>query len=261
MKYELDIPLSYLQLHSLYNRKMPVDEKVVLKNLNEYLIKMDISWWDRSKVWDILRIEIWDPEAVKDWDEHFFQVPVDVEIEFSTVNDLVEFLYNVEKKMIDNSNDRILYKIQAVSYDIVANDEPQITDISMIAYYYHDEKFNDRTVTILANINGEKVKLRKKEWTVLPDDIVLKEQVKRDEKIQAKDLFEMPERMDANFKDWKWIDVSKKWEDQELSIEIKRKPECDPSYIKTDSNKKSDDSLDSEDSVSTFDKIFSNLKI
>jgi hypothetical protein len=40
--YDLSIPLSYLQLHSLYNKKMPVDEKRVLKNLNEYLIKRDM---------------------------------------------------------------------------------------------------------------------------------------------------------------------------------------------------------------------------
>jgi hypothetical protein len=60
------------------------------------------------------------------------------------VNDLTDFLHNVEKKLIQNSEDRILYKIQAVSYDIVTNDEPQITDISMIAYYYHDERFDDQ---------------------------------------------------------------------------------------------------------------------
>jgi hypothetical protein len=34
-------------MHSLYNKKMPVDEKAVLKNLNEYLIKQDISGNDR----------------------------------------------------------------------------------------------------------------------------------------------------------------------------------------------------------------------
>ena len=137
------VPLSYLQMHSLYNKKMPVDEKAVLKNLNEYLIKQDISWNDRWRVWEILRIEIWDPEYVNWWDEHFLQVPVDVEIEFTTVDDLIGFLYNVEKRLIDNTADRILYKIQAVSYDVVSKDEPQVTDISMIAYYYHDDKFND----------------------------------------------------------------------------------------------------------------------
>ena len=142
--YDFSIPLSYLQVHSLYNKKMPVDEKRVLKNLNEYLIKEDMLWWDKTRIWDILRIEIWDPEAINQWDEHFFEVPVDVEIEFETVDYLVGFLYNIEKKLIDNWEDRILYKIQSVSYDIVTNDEPQVTDISMIAYYYHDEKFNDK---------------------------------------------------------------------------------------------------------------------
>ena len=137
------VPLSYLQMHSLYNKKMPVDEKAVLKNLNEYLIKQDISGNDRWRVGEILRIEIWDPEYVNWWDEHFLQVPVDVEIEFTTVDDLIGFLYNVEKRLIDNTEDRILYKIQAVSYDVVSKDEPQVTDVSMIAYYYHDEKFDD----------------------------------------------------------------------------------------------------------------------
>lgn len=137
------VPLSYLQMHSLYNSKMPVDEKAVLKNLNEYLIKQNITWNDRWRVGEILRIEIWDPEYVNWWDEHFLQVPVNVEIEFTTVDDLIGFLYNVEKRIIESSEDRILYKIQSVSYDVVSKDEPQVTDISMIAYYYHDEKFNN----------------------------------------------------------------------------------------------------------------------
>ena len=135
------IPLSYLQLHSLYNEKMPVDEKRVIKNLNEYLIKQDI-WEEKTRVWDILKIEIWDPENVNKWDEHFVSVPVDVKIEFVSIENLIDFLYNVEKRLINEWEDRILYKIQAVSYDVVTKDEPQITDISMLAYYYHDEKFD-----------------------------------------------------------------------------------------------------------------------
>jgi len=142
--YDLSIPLSYLQLHSLYNKKMPVDEKRVLKNLNEYLIKQDISWEDKRKVWDILRIEIWDPKAESAGDNHFFAVPVNVQIKFDTISDLTGFLYNIEKKLIENWEDRILYKVQTVSYDIVTNDEPQITDISMVAYYYHDENLKDK---------------------------------------------------------------------------------------------------------------------
>lgn len=142
-QYDFTIPLSYLQLHSLYNKKMPVDEKKVLKNLNEYLIKQNIDWTSKAKVWDILKISIWDPEAVTKWDEHFFEVPMDVTIEFTTIWDLTWFLYNVEKKLIDKWEDRILYKIQSISYDVVSRDEPQTTDISMLAYYYHDERFEN----------------------------------------------------------------------------------------------------------------------
>ncbi len=142
-KYDFSVPLSYLQLHSLYNKKMPVDEKKVLKNLNEYLIKQDITWGSRTRVWDILKISIWDPHSVKNWDTHFFKVPVNVTIEFTTIGDLTGFLYNVEKKMVEKWSDRILYKIQSVSYDIIASDKPQVTDISMLAYYYHDERFEN----------------------------------------------------------------------------------------------------------------------
>jgi len=144
-EYDYTIPLSYLQLHSLYNKKMPVDEKRVLKNLNEYLIKENMEWtWKTWKVWNILRIEIWDPKNVVFWNGKFFEVPVDVEIEFETIGDLTGFLYNVEKKLINNWEDRILYKIQSVSYDIVSHDEPQVTDISMQAYYYYDENFFEK---------------------------------------------------------------------------------------------------------------------
>ncbi len=149
--YDLSVPVSYLQTNSLYNKKMPVDEKRVLKNLNEYLIKQNILWNDRKKVWDILKIEIGDPKSVEWWKDHFFSVSVDVEIKFDTVGDLTGFLYNVEKKLIENREDRILYKIQSVSYDVVSNDEPQITKISMLAYYYHDDRFDDEKECVEEN--------------------------------------------------------------------------------------------------------------
>ena len=154
-KYDFSVPLSYLQLHSLYNKKMPVDEKKVLKNLNEYLIKQDIAWGSRTKVWDILKISIGDPRAVKNGDTHFFQVPVNITVEFTTIGDLTGFLYNVEKKMVEKWEDRILYKIQSVSYDIISSDKPQVTDISMLGYYYHDERFENLDETSASNDNGE----------------------------------------------------------------------------------------------------------
>ena len=154
-KYDFSIPLSYLQLHSLYNKKMPVDEKKVLKNLNEYLIKQDITGGSKTRVWDIQRIVIWDPKSVSKGDEHFFEVPVDITVEFTTIGDLTGFLYNVEKKLVDKWEDRILYKIQSVSYDIISSNEPQVTDISMLAYYYHDERFENLDETPAGENNAE----------------------------------------------------------------------------------------------------------
>lgn len=142
-EYDYVVPFSFLQTHSLHSVKMSVDEKKVLKNLDYYLIKEDISWDAKDRVWDILRITIWDPSPVNWWDQHFFVVPVNVSIKFAEVEDLIWFLYNVEKKMVKDPEDRILYKIQTVSYDIISSDEDQITEIEMLAYYYYDEKFEN----------------------------------------------------------------------------------------------------------------------
>lgn len=145
-EYPYKVPMSYLQLHSLYNKKMPVDEKKVLKNLNEYLIREDLGD-SKTIIWDITSINIWNPSSI--WDNHFFSVPVSVTIEFRDISDLTWFLYNVEKKMINSGDDRILYKIQAVSYDVIANNEPQTTTLEMTAYYYHDDKFENIDESII----------------------------------------------------------------------------------------------------------------
>lgn len=259
--YDLSVPVSYLQTNSLYNKKMPVDEKRVLKNLNEYLIKQNILWNDKKKVWDILRIEIWDPKPVEG--NHFFTVSVDVEIKFDTVGDLTGFLYNVEKKMIDNREDRILYKIQSVSYDVVSNDEPQVTDISMLAYYYYDERFDNRDITIFAKVDGDTVKLEQKKWNNDFNDVKLKEKVKKskDKEIEANDLFELPEWMEAKFKNWKWIDMNKQWEQQEIKLSIWRGEECSNFGKDTSKSKDTDEELDSWDnSGSILDWIFKKFK-
>jgi hypothetical protein len=57
---DFSVPLSYLQLNSLYNPKMPVDEKKVLKNLNEYLIREGGLQGVNAKNGDIKKITIGD---------------------------------------------------------------------------------------------------------------------------------------------------------------------------------------------------------
>lgn len=152
---DLSVPLSYIQASSLHSIKMAVDEKKVLKNLDTYLIRKEI-WATNSRVGDIKRIVIWDPKAVANTNEHFFEVPVSVTIEFENIWWLTWFLFNIEKQIIEEKTDRILYKVQSVSYDVIAANEPQIADISMIAYYYYDERFeNIEQTTEIENIEIE----------------------------------------------------------------------------------------------------------
>jgi hypothetical protein len=139
---DFSIPLSYLQLNSLYTPKMPVDEKKVLRNLNEYLIRDGVVQGVSVKNGDITRIAIGDVSAVGG-SSVFFSVPIDLSIKFERVRDLISFVRNVEKKLISIPEDRILYKVKEVGYDIVASDQPQTTDISMTAYYYHDPRFQN----------------------------------------------------------------------------------------------------------------------
>lgn len=168
-EYNLSLPISFLQSYSLYSQKMPVDEKKILKNLKEYLIRENMWSETKTENGDILSISIWDPKpTTNEWliskineikkkynlydnKNHFYEVPVTVSISFNTVKDLVNFLYNIEKKVIEEPTDRILYKIQKVSYDVVSHNEAQITEIEMIAYYYYDEKFENLETNDLNN--------------------------------------------------------------------------------------------------------------
>jgi hypothetical protein len=138
---DFSVPLSYLQLNSLYNPKMPVDEKKVLRNLNEYLIREGLQGVN-VRNGDIKSITIGDATPFQG-SAVLFSVPLTLSIEFERVDNLISFVHNVEKTLITVPSDRILYKIQEVGYDIVASNEPQTTEISMIAYYYHDPKFQD----------------------------------------------------------------------------------------------------------------------
>ncbi len=134
----MNIPLSYLLTNSLYNAKMPVDEKKVLKNINEYLVRNGISEGSTIINGDISSIIIGDPKLIYENNPYFFEVPIDYTIEFTKITDLISFVHNVEKKLINIPEDRILYKIQEVGYDIIAANKIQSTDISMVAYYYYN---------------------------------------------------------------------------------------------------------------------------
>lgn len=127
--------LAYLQLGSLSSEKMGVDEKKILKNLDQYLIKNDPDATHSSRNGDIQQIDIGE-EKLLDAETKFYQLPIMVTVAFDDKDDLISFVDNIEKYIIPEPQDRILYSVQELSYDMMAYDERQETEIWMLAYYF-----------------------------------------------------------------------------------------------------------------------------
>lgn len=136
LRKDFSIVRSYLQIWDLSSKKMIVNEKLILANINEYLIRNIQNWeFTKNKNWVIDRISIWDPAK---YDGNLYYVPVRLNISFENKDYLLSFISNVERKILVNQDYRILYKIDQVSYDIVDYNDKQNVDIVLIAYYYQD---------------------------------------------------------------------------------------------------------------------------
>lgn len=126
---------SYLQLGTLKSEKMEINEKKILKNLDQYLIRHNPSETSSARNGEILSIEIGSGKLI-DETSQFFQTPIVVKVVFNSKDDLVSFVDNIEKYIISEPEDRILYHIEEVSYDMMAYDESQETELKLNAYYF-----------------------------------------------------------------------------------------------------------------------------
>lgn len=122
---------SYIQLNNLTDPKMFVNEKILLANINEYLLR------DTNKVKNGLvnKIAIGEPKPFF-W--NLFYVPLKLNITFDTKDALLSFIDNVEKRVLSDVNYRVLYKIDKVNYDIANYTTQQQVDVDLNAYYYTD---------------------------------------------------------------------------------------------------------------------------
>lgn len=123
---------SYIQLNNLTDPKMAVNEKILLANINEYLLRDPVT---KIKNGLINKIAIGEP---KDFFWNLFYVPLKLNITFDTKDALLSFIDNVEKRVLSDVNYRVLYKIDKVNYDIANYTTQQQVDIDMNAYYYTD---------------------------------------------------------------------------------------------------------------------------
>ena len=122
---------SYIQLNNLSDPKMLINEKVLLANINWYLLQDS----DGSSNGNITQIVIGEPKQFMD---NLRYVPLKLTISFQNKDSLLSFLDNVEKKILPDPEYRVLYKIDKVSYDIANYTTQQSVGIDLNAYYYTD---------------------------------------------------------------------------------------------------------------------------
>lgn len=123
---------SYIQLNNLTDPKMAVNEKILLANINEYLLRDSTT---KAKNWVVNKISIGEP---KEFIWNLFYVPIKINITFATKDALLSSIDNIEKNVLSDEQYRVLYKIDKVNYDIANYATQQEVDIDLNAYYYTD---------------------------------------------------------------------------------------------------------------------------
>lgn len=135
IKNNFGVARNYMQLNSLTSLKMTVDEKKILANINEYLIRGASTAPGKistTKNWFINSISIGEPTL----EYNILQsLPIRLNITFEDKDSLLSFINNVETNVLDNAEYRILYKLDEVSYDIVNYTTKQNVDVLLHAYY------------------------------------------------------------------------------------------------------------------------------
>ncbi len=131
-----NIVKTYFELGKLQDTKMDIDEKKILKNLNEYLLIKNPFAQQKVRNWQFLWLEIWNPKQVQ-W--KLYKVPVKMQIRFPNKDDVLSFLDNVEKKIFYTKlygfDNAIAYKIDKVNYDIMNYEVSQDVNVELTAFF------------------------------------------------------------------------------------------------------------------------------
>lgn len=122
---------NYLMMTWLSIEKMDFDQKQLLHNIVDGLL-VDFNT-KQSIVSNIWSISFWDLWLV-DKDINLYKLRVDMQLNFSNAFNFLKFVNNIEKNI--DKNNRILYKIISLDYDIVNHLQPQIVKVSLYSYFY-----------------------------------------------------------------------------------------------------------------------------
>ena len=119
---------SYLLINQLSGAKMEFDQKMLLKNIDNHLLKIN-----NISIGKLSSINFGTPLLV-DTTKKIYKLPITIAIDFADQNGFTNFTINVEKKI--NLTVPVLFKIRSMNYDVTNYDSNQSVTIAMDAYYY-----------------------------------------------------------------------------------------------------------------------------
>ena len=130
----MSLAINYLQMQNLQSDVLVVDEKVILRNINDYLTIREVTWdiTSERKNATINAITIQDPVLFQD---NFYRVPVTIDLTATSKENVLSFLNNVENKIANNPANRVRYTIDQVVYDVANYDQEQTVEVTMSAFY------------------------------------------------------------------------------------------------------------------------------
>lgn len=126
---ELDFLRVFLTIWWLSAEKMTFNQKDVLRSMNEYMLMSPTG----ELYWNLNSINFAWVNTVNDTFK-LNRLRVSMNIEFSNVDSLYEFLDNVENKVFTELP--MMYVIERMTYDIQNYDQPQIIWVDVSLYYF-----------------------------------------------------------------------------------------------------------------------------
>lgn len=137
---DLDVIKDYLQLQNLNSEKMPINERKILRNINEFLLQKNPFEAGLNYNAQLNSLRIGERERFQ-WQISY--VPLELDITFENKDGLMSFINNVERKLYAikeewtvSTDYALLYKIQSINYDVVNYNQTQDVLIEMNLYFY-----------------------------------------------------------------------------------------------------------------------------
>lgn len=121
---------TYYLIDKLEADKMDLDQKAILRYIDEYLLKKDGV--------GIGRVEsvTFGSSVTVNKEKHIYKLPINLQIEFDNKDNFVNFVLNVERYLDKDLIYRTFFKIVSMNYNIANYETFQKVNLIMEVYYY-----------------------------------------------------------------------------------------------------------------------------